>query len=104
MSELDQKKCDVCGKSIPVWAPAGNCPACLMETTLGVSKAVETETPAKEKVGDLALFNRAKLILQVKQACGEHGQRIERDVWIEAFLDGKSQVFDKLLSVFGFLG
>lgn len=58
MSELDQKKCDVCGKSIPVWAPAGNCPACLMETALGVRKAVKTETPAKEKVGDWELHER----------------------------------------------
>lgn len=52
--------CDQCGKEIPPWAPAGNCPSCLLggnSSPAGPAPEAEVDS-AKEKIGDWTLLER----------------------------------------------
>ena len=51
--------CALCGRPIPTWAPAGNCPACLLSGANGTGQEPQPRKfPAREKVGDWTLIER----------------------------------------------
>lgn len=57
-ADPDSEVCGQCGQQIPPWAPAGNCPSCLLGSGKKERQVEKDESSARERIGEWELGER----------------------------------------------